>query len=140
MNNIFLPYYTVSTLLMILMLWQYRQSLFASLIVLMAFNGVFAFWIPRGTQLLNIVMVLLSTYLLVHNKVSKYFVYIKYLIVAFSVYSVYFVLTNALVHTNDLLLIFSQYSKYYVPFVCLLLFVYYTNIGYIHYYNHLIHQ
>lgn len=137
MNNIFLPYYTVSTLLMILMLWRYRQSLFASLIVLMAFNGVFAFWIPRGTQLLNIVMVLLSTYLVVHNKVWKYFVYIKYLIVAFSVYSVYFVLTNTLVHTNDLLLIFSQYSRYYVPFVCLLLFVYYTNIGYIHYYNHL---
>ena len=139
MNSIFLLYYAVSTLLMILMLWHYRQSLFALLIVLMAFNGVFSFWIPHGTQLLNVVTALLSTYLLVQNEVWKHFVYIKYLVAAFLIFSIYFICDNVFVHMNDLLFVFSQYSKYYVPFVCLLLFIYYTNknIAYIGYYNHL---
>ena len=138
--SVFTLYYLVATILMLVVVWNYRQNLFALLLILLAFSGTIAYWIPRGTQMMNIVTVLLSTYLFVRNKVWSFFPHFRYLIIAFLVFSLYFVFDNLLVHGDKLLFVFSQYSKYFVPFVCLLLFIYYArkDIIYLHYFNHLL--
>ena len=138
--NIFTLYYLVATILMLVMLWNYRQNLLALLLILLAFSGTIAYWIPRGMQVINIVTVLLSTYLAIEKKVWTNFPYFHYLILFFTLFSLYFVLNNLLNHSESILMIFSQYSKYYVPFVCLLLFLYYAikNALYLRYFNQLI--
>lgn len=140
MNNIFISYYLVATILMLILLWKYRENLFSILIILIAFAGTIAYWIPRGIQLMNIMTVLLSTYLIARNQIRGIFSHFRYLIIAFLVFSLYFVFDNLLVHGDKILFVFSQYSKYYVPFVCLLLFIHYArkDIIYLRYINHLI--
>ena len=124
--SVFTLYYLVATIFMLAFLWNYRQNLFALLLILLAFSGTIAYWIPRGTQMMNIVTVLLSTYLFVQNKVWRVIPNVRYLILSFLVFSLYFVCDNLLVHNDSILFVFSQYSKYYVPFVSLLLFMYYA--------------
>lgn len=138
--DVFSLYYWVALMLMLVLLWSYRKNMFAILIVLMSFAGIFDFFVPRGTQLLNIVTVLLTTYLIMTNKVWEEFRHIRYLMIAFGVFSIYFITDNLLVHVDDILFVFSQYSKYYVPFACLLLFIHYGRKGitYLHYFNRLI--
>lgn len=138
--DVFSLYYWVALMLMLVLLWSYHKNMFAILIVLMSFAGTFDFFIPRGTQLLNIVTVLLTTYLIMTNKVWEEFHHIRYLMIAFIVFSLYFIVNNLLVHVDDILFVFSQYSKYYVPFACLLLFIHYGRKGitYLHYFNRLI--
>lgn len=138
--NVFTLYYLVATILMLVVLWNYRQNLFALLLILLAFSGTIAYWIPRGTQMMNIVTVLLSTYLFVQNKVWRVIPNVRYLILSFLVFSLYFVCDNLLVHNDNILFVFSQYSKYYVPFMSLLLFIYYArkDVIYLRYFNKLI--
>ena len=138
--SIYTLYYLVSTILMLVMLWNYRQDLLALLLILLAFSGTIAYWIPRGMQIINIVTVLLSTYLAIEKKLWTTFSCFRYLIASFTIFSLYFVLNNLLNHGESVLMIFSQYSKYYVPFVCLLLFIYNgrKSIAYLHYINHLL--
>lgn len=138
--NIFTLYYLVATVLMLVMLWNYRQDLLALLLILLAFSGTIDYWIPRGMQIINIVTVLLSTYLAIEKKLWTTFSCFRYLIASFTIFSLYFVLNNLLNHGESVLMIFSQYSKYYVPFVCLLLFIYNgrKSIAYLHYINHLL--
>lgn len=125
---------------MLIVLWNHRRNLFAILIILMAFSGTIAYWIPRGTQMMNVVTVLLSSYLLIRNQLWKDFQYFRYLVVYFVVFSLYFVFNNLLVHHDGVLFVFSQYSKYLVPFVCLLLFIHYARRDtiYLRYFNRLI--
>lgn len=138
--SIFTSYYLVATIFMLAFLWNYRQNLFALLLILLAFSGTIAYWIPRGMQVMNIITVLLSTYLIVKTQAWNFFSHFRYLIIAFFVFSLYFVFDNLLVHGDKILFVFSQYSKYYVPFVCLLLFIHYAikDIIYLRYINHLI--
>lgn len=138
--SVFTLYYLVATIFMLAFLWNYRQNLFALLLILLAFSGTIAYWIPRGTQMMNIVTVLLSTYLLVQNKVWRVIPNVRYLILSFLVFSLYFVCDNLLVHNDSILFVFSQYSKYYVPFMSLLLFIYYArkDVIYLRYFNKLI--
>ena len=138
--NVFTSYYLVAILLMLTFLWNYRQNVFAILLILMAFSGTIAYWIPGGVQITNVITVLLSSYLFVRKQLWKDFKYFKYLIISFAVFSLYFIFNNLLIHHNSVLFVFSQYSKYYVPFICLLLFLYYVNrnIIYMYYFNQLI--
>lgn len=138
--SVFTLYYLVATIFMLVFLWNYRQNLFALLLILLAFSGTIAYWIPRGTQMMNIVTVLLSTYLFVQNKVWRVIPNVRYLILSFLVFSLYFVCDNLLVHNDSILFVFSQYSKYYVPFMSLLLFIYYArkDVIYLRYFNKLI--
>lgn len=138
--SVFTLYYLVATIFMLSFLWNYRQNLFALLLILLAFSGTIAYWISRGTQMMNIVTVLLSTYLFVQNKVWRVIPNVRYLILSFLVFSLYFVCDNLLVHNDSILFVFSQYSKYYVPFVSLLLFIYYAgkDVIYLRYFNKLI--
>ena len=138
--NVFTSYYLIATVLMLIVLWNYRRNLFAILVILMAFSGTIAYWIPRGTQMMNVVTVLLSSYLLIRNQLWKDFQYFRYLVVCFVVFSLYFVFNNLSVHHDGVLFVFSQYSKYLVPFVCLLLFIHYARRDtiYLRYFNRLI--
>lgn len=137
---IFTSYYIIAIILMLIMLRNYRKNLFAILIILLAFSGTIDYWIPRGTQLMNVVTVLMSSYLLIRNQVWKEFQYFRYLMISFVIFSLYFVFNSLLVHHDNVLFVFSQYSKYLVPFLCLLLFFYYARKGtiYMRYFNHLI--
>ena len=87
--NVFTLYYLVATILMLVVVWNYQQNLFALLLILLAFSGTIAYWIPSGTQMMNIITVLLSTYLFVRNKVWQIFPHIRYLILSFIVFSLY---------------------------------------------------
>lgn len=138
--SVFIAYYLVATILMLIVLWNYRRNLFAILIILIAFSGTIAYWIPRGMQMMNVVTVILSSYLFVRNQVWKYFQYFRYLIIFFIIFSLYFVFNNLLVHHDSVFFVFSQYSKYLVPFICLLLFIHYArrNTIYLRYFNQLI--
>lgn len=138
--SVFTLYYLVATIFMLAFLWNYRQNLFALLLILLAFSGTIAYWIPRGTQIMNIITVLLSTYLFVRNKVWQIFPHMQYLMLSFIVFSLYFICDNLLVHYDSILFVFSQYSKYYVPFICLFLFIFYArkDVIYLRYFNKLI--
>lgn len=137
---IFTSYYIIAIILMLIMLRNYRKNSFAILIILLAFSGTIDYWIPRGTQLMNVVTVLMSSYLLIRNQIWKEFQYFRYLMISFVIFSLYFVFNSLLVHHDNVLFVFSQYSKYYVPFACLLLFIHYGRKGitYLHYFNRLI--
>lgn len=138
--NVFTLYYLVATILMLVVVWNYRQNLFALLLILLAFSGTIAYWIPRGTQMMNIITALLSTYLFVRNKVWQIFPHMQYLMLSFIVFSLYFICDNLLVHHDSILFVFSQFSKYYVPFICLFLFIFYArkDVIYLRYFNKLI--
>ena len=138
--SVFTLYYLVATIFMLAFLWNCRQNLFALLLILLAFSGTIAYWIPRGTQMMNIITVLLSTYLFVRNKVWQIFPHMQYLMLSFIVFSLYFICDNLLVHHDSILFVFSQYSKYYVPFICLFLFIFYArkDVIYLRYFNKLI--
>lgn len=138
--DVFSLYYWVALMLMLVLLWSYHKNMFAILIVLMSFAGTVDFFIPRGTQLLNIVTLLLATYLFAQNQVWRIFPNIQHVILSFGVFSLYFILDNLLLHTDELLFVFSQYSKYCVPFMCLLLFIDYAikDVRYVRYFNQLV--
>lgn len=138
--SVFTLYYLVATILMLVVVWNYRQNLFALLLILLAFSGTIAYWIPRGTQMMNIITALLSTYLFVRNKVWQIFPHMQYLMLSFIVFSLYFICDNLLVHHDSILFVFSQFSKYYVPFICLFLFIFYArkDVIYLRYFNKLI--
>lgn len=140
--DVFALYYLISAILASILLWKYRRSMFAIMLVLLAFSGTFDFWFPRGTQVINILAMLISTYLLYISKVWRIFRKVRYLLIAFTVFSLYFILVNTLVHLNDILFISSQYSKYYVPFVSLLLLLHYAHkdVSYLKYFNQLIFE
>ena len=137
---IFTSYYIIATILMLIILWNYRKNLFAILIILMAFSGTIDYWIPRGVQMINVVTVFLSSYLIIQNQVWKEFRHFRYLMTSFVVFSLYFVFNSLLVHNDGVLFVLSQYSKYLVPFLCLLLFVHYARKDtiYLRYFNRLI--
>lgn len=138
--TLFTSYYLAATIFMLMVLWNYRQNLFAILIILMAFSGTIDYWIPQGTKMMNVVTVLMSSYLLIQNQLWKEFQYFRYLMTSFVIFSLYFVFNSLLVHHDSVLFVFSQYSKYLVPFLCLLLFVHYARKDtiYLRYFNHLI--
>lgn len=138
--NVFLLYYLVATILLLVFLKNYHHNLLALLIVLMSFSGTIAYWVPRGVQLMNIVTLILGFYLFIQKQGWRIFPNVQYLILAFGVFSLYFILDNLLVHNDSLLFVLSQYSKYCVPFICLLLFIYYArkDVVYVRYFNQII--
>ena len=138
--DIFTLYYLVATSAMISFIWTYKRNLFALLLIIMAFSGTINFWIPNGKQLINILTTLLVSYLMIANEISNTFQIIKFGVITFVIFSIYFVLDNILFHNDNLLFVFSQYSKYYVPFAVLLLFIHYgkKDRSYLYMFNKLI--
>lgn len=136
----FTIYYIVSLLLMVVMMYRYRQNALALLILLITFTGVFDYFIPRGTQYMNIVKVILATYLFSQGRIVPTLRKYRLLVIAFSVFSIYFIGVNLLYHYDGFLMVFSQYSKYYVTFLllCLFLRIKDKQIGAMYYYNALL--
>lgn len=123
--DIFAVYYWVALIVMLVMLYRYRKHPMCAFLVLMAFTGVASYFIPRGTQYANIVYVCIAAYLFCRHTVWTQFRMYKLIIVAFLVFSAYFMM-DSLMLSESLLFVFSQYSKYFIPFVCFTLFLYYA--------------
>lgn len=133
----FTIYYIVVSVLMCVMLYYYRRDALAELILLITFTGVFDFFIPRGTQYLNIVKVAMVTYLCLRTDMWPFLKKYRYVVFSFLIFSVYFLWTNLLYNFNEILMVFSQYSKYYVTFLifCLFLTISCQNSMRLYYYN-----
>lgn len=136
----FTIYYIVSLFVMSVMMYRYRQNALALLILLITFTGVFDFFIPRGTQYMNIVKVIFGTYLFLRGQIVPTLRKYIYVVIPFAVFSVYFIGINLLYHFEGVLMVFSQYSKYYVTFLllCLFLKIKDKQIGAMYYYNTLL--
>lgn len=117
-----LTYYLIALVLMLWMMWRYRQSSFLLLLLLLAFNGPLSYFLPSGPQIMRVVTTILATYLLLQYKVYKHWEPLQGLVISFIVLSVYFFYTSLIEWQDGLLFTFAQYSKYYVPFTCYLLF------------------
>lgn len=123
--DIFTIYYSVALLSMLAMLYRYRKHPFCLLLVLMAFTGVASFFIPRGTQYANVIYVCFAVYLFCKHTAWKQFQLYKWVAATFALFSTYFIVDN-LILSVDILTLFSQYSKYFIPFICFALFIYYA--------------
>lgn len=111
-------YYIVAVLAMFFMIYRYHKNWFFVLILLLAFNGPISYFIPSGAQLLRVVTMLLATVVLLQTQAIKYAGYMRLLIFLFCGLSFYF-LWDSIIHIGDgWLFTVSQYSKYYIPFVC----------------------
>ncbi len=121
-STIQLTYYLIALGLMLWMVWRYRQSSFLLLILLLAFNGPLSYFLPSGPQIMRVVTTVFATYLLLQYKVYKHWEPLRGLVISFIVLSVYFFYISLIEWQDGLLFTFGQYSKYYVPFACYLLF------------------
>lgn len=117
-----LTYYLIALVLMLWMMWRYRQSLFLLLLLLLAFNGPLSYFLPSGPQIMRVVTTILATYLLLQYNVFKHWEQLKELVIVFVLLSIYFFYVSLIKWQAGLLFTFGQYSKYYVPFACYLLF------------------
>ncbi len=117
-----LIYYLIALGLMLWMVWRYRQSLFLLLLLLLAFNGPLSYFLPSGPQIMRVVTTIIATYLLVRYNVFKHWEQLKALVISFVLLSIYFLFVSLIKWQDGLLFTFAQYSKYYVPFACYLLF------------------
>lgn len=117
-----LTYYLIALVLMLWMMWRYRQSLFLLLLLLLAFNGPLSYFLPSGPQIMRVVTTILATYLLLKYNVFKHWEQLKGLVIVFVFLSIYFFYVSLIKWQGGLLFTFGQYSKYYVPFACYLLF------------------
>ncbi len=117
-----LTYYLIALVLMLWMMWRYRQSLFLLLLLLLAFNGPLSYFLPSGPQVMRVVTTVLATYLLVQYNVFKHWEQLKGLVILFGILSIYFLYVSLIKWQDGLLFTLGQYSKYYVPFTCYLLF------------------
>ena len=121
-DDIQLIYYLSAFVMMLWMIWKYHNSLFLILMVLLAFTGSISYFIPSGPQLVRVLTTALATYLLFVYRVTKYWKDLKWIIICFVLLSLYFLWNSVVFWQNDAIFVLSQYSKYYIPFVCLLIF------------------
>ena len=85
-----LTYYLIALVLMLWMMWRYRQSLFLLLLLLLAFNGPLSYFLPSGPQIMRVVTTILATYLLLQYNVFKHWEQLKELVIVFVFLSIYF--------------------------------------------------
>lgn len=121
------------------MVWHYRGSAFLLLLLCAGFEGTLTFWIPGLTpQYMRVIYVIWITYLVVKFKAWRVIKgKMHVLLWAFVIFSVYFIWVGFYMNDDTFLMIFSQYSKYYVPFAAMLVFGHYhhRNPAYIVYFN-----
>lgn len=132
-------YYLITAILCFVMMYRYRHSTAAWLLIVIYFNGLFDYIIPRGAQWVRVVTFLWCLYLFLRLNLWKMVTQYKILVLAFALFSIYFLLDTLLWATDGVVIVFSQYSKYFVPFVILLLFIHYAQIDsrYLHWFNRL---
>lgn len=141
-NSVLLLYYTIVTVIYAWFLYRYRNNAFVWLIITLFFAGPFAYFIPKGPQLLRLVTFVWTVYLFFNLRLWKYFAVHKWMSWFFAVFSCYFIIDTLFVIQDGLIDVFSQYSKYFIPFICLLAFWYYgaKDVRYMDYFNRLFFQ
>lgn len=110
-------YYIVALATLVFMMHRYRKDWFCLLVLLLAFNGPISYFVPSGAQLLRVVTAFLATYLLVKTHAVKYSKKVRMPVTLFVALSLFFLWDTLVLNDDGLLMTFSQYSKYYIPFV-----------------------
>jgi hypothetical protein len=107
-------YYLIVLFAFIYSLLKYRKNKFFILILLIFFNGLFAFYGKNLQNAYRITLVFLTLYWLYKTKPFKYANYGN-VIISFIFFSIIFLLTSF--NNNDyFFIIFSQYSRYFILF------------------------
>lgn len=125
LNTVFIIYYSILTILYLWFLKRYRKNSFILLIVTLFFAGPFIFFIPKGAQLLRAITFVWAIYLFAKLRLWDLFYRFKWLYGAFVTFSLYFIYDTLFIIGDGIIDVFSQYSKYFIPFVCLLCIWYY---------------
>lgn len=107
-------YYLLVVFTFIYVLYKYRKQGFSILIILLFFNGLFAFYGKNLQNGYRIVLVILTLYWLFKTDPFKYSNY-RTIIISFIFFTLTFLFTS---FKNDdyFFIIFSQYSRYFILF------------------------
>ena len=132
-------HYIIALIALVWMIWRYRDNSFLLLVLLMAFEGSLVYLISNITaQYMRIIFVIWVSYLMSKEKIlEKLSNKMLSVLGSFIFFSAYFIWVCLYIHDDSVLMTFSQYSKYYVPFgVLLLMDAYYRkNLNNIIYFN-----
>jgi len=119
-------YYFFVLIALLYLLYKNKSQLFMVFIVLIFFNGFFAFLGKNIWNVYKIILLIISIYF-----ISRYNLLnipkTKLVKFAFSIFSLSFILT-AFLNGDYFFIIFSQYSKYFIPFAAFLfLYTFHNN-------------
>ena len=132
-------YYFLALLAFVWMIWRYHSSAFLLLLLCMGFEWTLIYWISGlSAQYMRVIYVVWISYLMYKtNVLSVLRGKMLMLLWTFIAFSAYFIIISLIVNFDTLLMTFSQYSKYYVPFAAMLVFCAYhrKNPGYTVYFN-----
>jgi hypothetical protein len=107
-------YYLIVLVALIYILFKYRKHKFSILIILIFFNGLFAFYGKNLQNVYKIVLVMLTLYWLIRTDPFKYS-NSNTIIISFVFFTLTFLYTSF--KNNDyFFIIFSQYSRYFILF------------------------
>jgi len=107
-------YYLMVLLTFVYFLYKYRKQGFAILVILLFFNGLFAFFGKNLQNIYRIGLVMLTIYWLLRIdpfKISSF----KTIIISFIIFTITFLYTSFL-NDDYFFIIFSQYSRYFIVF------------------------
>ena len=120
-------YYLLAFVVFVLMAWRYRTGNFILFLLCVAFEGTLSYCVPGLTpQYMRVIYVLWITYLFIKLKAwSVIKGKMKLLLWTFVIFSTYFIWVSLYMNDDGSLMTFSQYSKYYVPFLTMLVLGHY---------------
>jgi hypothetical protein len=107
-------YYLIVLVAFFLVLLKYRKNKFSILIILIFFNGLFAFYGKNLQNAYRIVILAITLYWLFKTDPFRHTNYIN-IIVSFVVFSLTFLFTS-FYNQDYFFIIFSQYSRYFILF------------------------
>lgn len=107
-------YYLIVFLVFLYILLKYRSVRFSAFIILLFFNGLFAFYGKGFQNAYRIGLVVITFYWLIRLEPIKVHNYIA-IIISFLIFSATFLYT-AFINDDYFFIIFSQYSRYFVLF------------------------
>ncbi len=138
-SNILFVFYLISLIIYIYFAYQYRHNAITLLIITIFFAGPFSYFIPSGTQYIRLITFIWSCYIFVKQNLYRNLIKYKWLMLSFVAFSLYFVFDTILIIGDKPVQVFSQYSKYFIPFVILLSMSHYgkRNVNYLYAFNNL---
>lgn len=128
MSLVYTIYYLIVAVLFCFFIYRYRQSIVALLVICLFFNGVFVFMLPHGAQWVRAVTFVWCCLLFFKLNLIAILRKYQWLTVSFVCFSLYFLFDTFLCTGDKVVIILSQYSKYFVPFIVLLAFIHYAQI------------
>jgi hypothetical protein len=114
---LFQIYYLVVALTLMYILFKYRKDVTSILIILLFYGGLFVYLGKSVENLYKIFVLLFTVYIsLRYNSLQNFDNKSFISIILFFVFSVFFLLSG-LLNNNRFFLMFSQFSKYLIPFL-----------------------